>query len=510
MRNRIKTSFENGKPELGQIDIPNIKLDLKSRDQIPKMLLGLQNLYMDKNTLEEVFKILETEVILNRGIQVENGRPGMDLWQILVMGTLRLNNNWDYDHLENMVNSHNEIRLMLGLGIWDNDSKFKRKTLINNFSLIPYQAFDQISELVVKAGHRFLGVDEEELKTRVDSFVMEANVHHPTDSNLLMDSVRKIFHVIWFLETFFGSEIIDQSKNELKIVKGLFTKIRKMRRSNSKKDKVKERRNIAIKEAHYTFLEKIQKLLFKVKRAFDNISIEIFEESEIIWKLTELSSYIDYADYHIDLISRRVLQGETIPQCDKIYSIFEYYTQWISKGKAKAPVELGLRVAVMDDQYGFILNSQVMFQTIEEQMETQDIDEITRKQITDEKIAIPFTKEALKKFANIRSISFDKGFHSPDNQTEIKELIKDVILPKKGKLSKKDKVSHAADIFVKGRVRHSGIESSIHALENHGLDMCPDKGLPAFRRYVSCAVLARNLQVLGDHIQKKYSKKKAA
>ncbi len=510
MRNRIEASFENGQPKLGQIDISDIKIDLHSRDQIPKILLGLQHLYNDKITLESVFDILDNEIILKRDVDAQTGRPGMDFWRILVMGILRLNNNWDFDHLENMVNSHREIRLMLGLGFWDDSFKFRRRTLINNFSLISDQAFDRISEFVVKAGHRLLEVEEEELKTRVDSVVMESNVHHPTDSNLLMDSVRKVFHVIWFLEKYFNSQIIDQSKNELKIIKRLFDKIRKMRRSNSKDEKVKHRRDVAIKEAHQAFLDKVQELFRKVDCAFENISVDTVDEPEIAWKVTEMSSYLDYAAYHVDLIVRRVIQGETISQNEKIYSIFEYYTQWIVKGKAKAPVELGLRVAVMDDQYGFILNSQVMYQTIEEQLEKLNADEVTRKQITDEKIALFFTKEALKKFPNITSVSFDKGFHSPDNQTELKKIVNNVILPKKGKLSKQDQSSQANDVFIKGRKRHSGIESSIHALENHGLDVCPDKGLPAFRRYVSCAVLARNLQVLGDHIQKKALKKKVA
>ena len=438
MRNRIVASFENGQPKLGQIDISNIKIDFHSRDQIPKILLGLQHLYNDKITLENVFDILDNEIILKRGVDAQNGRPGMDLWQIPVMGILRLNNNWDYDHLENMVISHKEIRLMLGLGFWDDDYKFRRRTLINNFSLISDQAFDRLSELVVKAGHKFLEVEEEELKTRVDSVVMELNVHHPTDSNLLMDSVRKVFHVIWFLEKYFNSQIIDQSKNELKSIKRLFDKIRKTRRSNSKDERVRQQRNITIKDAHQAFLDKVQELFQKVDRAFENISVDILDEPEIAWKVTQMSSYLDYAAYHIDLISRRILQGETIPRNEKIYSIFEYYTQWIAKGKAKAPVEPGLIVAVMDDQYGFILNSQVMYQTIEEQLENLNADEVTQKQITDEKIARFFTKEALKKFPNITSISFDKGFHSPVNQTELKKLVNNVILPKKGKLSKQD------------------------------------------------------------------------
>ena len=76
-------------------------------------------------------------------------------------------------------------------------------------------------------------------------------------------------------------------------------------------------------------------------------------------------------------------------------------------------------------------------------------------------------------------------------------------MPKKGKLSQQDKEYELTDDFKKTRRKHSAVESGINALENHGLDRCPDKGLKAFKRYISFAVLARNLQTLGSIIQEK-------
>ena len=137
MRSRIEISFDNRQPKIGQIDISEIKLDHHSRDQIPQILLGLQSIYKDKAILEQVLDLLENEIITQRGIRGDLGRPGMNLWQILVCGVLRLNNGWDYDHLENMVNSHREIRQMLGLTFWDEEQRFTRKTLNNNLSQVP-------------------------------------------------------------------------------------------------------------------------------------------------------------------------------------------------------------------------------------------------------------------------------------------------------------------------------------------------------------------------------------
>ena len=59
---------------------------------------------------------------------------------------------------------------------------------------------------------------------------------------------------------------------------------------------------------------------------------------------------------------------------------------------------------------------------------------------------------------------------------------------------------HSAD-FIKARHQHSAVESAINALEVHGLDRCPDHGLHGFKRYVSLAVLARNIQQLGVKIR---------
>ena len=76
-----------------------------------------------------------------------------------------------------------------------------------------------------------------------------------------------------------------------------------------------------------------------------------------------------------------------------------------------------------------------------------------------------------------------------------------MILPKKGRLSKKDQERQQEVVFIEGRCQHAAVESAIHALEVHGLDRCPDRELPAFKRYVALAIVARNLQILGRYIQ---------
>lgn len=138
----------------GQTPIDQIKIDMRARDEIPKLLLGLQHIFCDKTLRQKVFEILET--IIPEDIDSKNGRPGMDLWKILVMGTVRLNCNWDYDKLQDIVNNHKTIRQMLGHGLMDDDDTYALQTLKDNVHLLTPEILDEINTLVVEEGHKLL------------------------------------------------------------------------------------------------------------------------------------------------------------------------------------------------------------------------------------------------------------------------------------------------------------------------------------------------------------------
>ena len=122
---------------------------------------------------------------------------------------------------------------------------------------------------------------------------------------------------------------------------------------------------------------------------------------------------------------------------------------------------------------------------------------------TDDKVTVPMVQEAKKRFSELNGCSFDKGCYSPFNYKELKKLLDSVILPKKGKLSFAYKESEYSEEFICERKKHPAVESAINALENHGLDICPDHGTDGFDRYAALAVTARNIQILGNIIQKK-------
>ena len=198
-----------------------------------------------------------------------------------------------------------------------------------------------------------------------------------------------------------------------------------------------------------------------------------------------MDKFIKKAKILINQINRRVMKGEKIPHDEKIFSVFQPHTEWICKGKAGVPVELGKRVVILEDEFGLILNHQVM------------------NKITDEKVAVPFVLETKEKFSELYSCSFDKGFHSPENQINLRKILPVIALPKKGRLSKKDIEYQHSKEYINAKNKHSAVESAINALEIHGLDKCPDHGIYGFKRYVGLAVLGRNVQQLGSILTKR-------
>ena len=470
--------------KIGQVDISKIELDLRSRDEIPQLLLGLQAIYSDRSTRQYVFEILEQ--IIPDDIDAGNGRPGMDLWSILVLGTLRLNCNWDYDKLLEIANNHKTVREFLGHTIYEFGEQYALQTLKDNVSLLTPEHIGQINQVVVKAGYKMLGYDRKSIKGRCDSFVVETDVHYPTDINLLWDAIRKVITLI-AMECFsVGITQWRQSDYLLRKIKKAFNLARKLKRSNAKNKERKAKQEERIIQAHQQYVDLVS---FYIARA--KFSIGFLKQSGMgsVGRIMMIENFIMHAERQIDQIIHRVIKDEKIPHSEKVFSIFEEHTEWISKGKAGVPQELGLKVCVLEDQYGFILHHHVM------------VDQ------TDDQIAVEMVADTQRKYNGLVSCSFDKGFHSPKNQQKLKPLLDQVVLPRKGRLSKKAQQIENSEDFILARRKHAAVESAINALENHGLDRCPDRGLHGFKRYVGLAVLSRNIQKIGSILQNQTIKK---
>ena len=176
-------------PELGEVGIESIELDLRSRDDIPALLIGLQHLYSDKDFRERLFALMEEHML--PGVDRTVGRPGMEMWRILVMGVVKQGLGCDFDRLQELVNQHKTLRRFLGhADIWD-EHRYKYQTLVDNVSLLNPGLLVEVNKLIVESGHAVARKKPgAPLRGRVDSFVAETDVHYPTDVSLLWDAMR--------------------------------------------------------------------------------------------------------------------------------------------------------------------------------------------------------------------------------------------------------------------------------------------------------------------------------
>ena len=466
--------------ELGQIAIADIKLDPKSRDDIPQLLRGLQHLHADPELRQRVFAILEGLLPDRVGAEGKaspsTGRPGMAQWRILVLGVLRLGLDADYDRIQELANQHATLRLMLGHGDWADESYYELQTLKDNLMLFTPEILDRINREVVRAGHKALKKSPEEaLNARADSFVVETNVEYPTDTGLLYDAVRKALGLCAELSGAHKLPGWRQDAHLLRKFKQARRRIQQLRHATAKDAKKRQDRQGEIQQAHRDYLEQAETLIARMRDTRNQLAAL----PAVPLRLAALDGYLKHAGRQTDQIRRRVLEGEAIPHAEKVFSIFEPHTEWVVKGKAGVPVELGLRVCVVEDQHRFILHHAVMEKT------------------TDDQVAVPVTEQTKQRFPSMDAISFDKGFHSPDNQSALKDIVGQAVLPRKGRLSEAAKAIESEPEFARLRRRHAAVESAINALGHHGLDRCPDHGIGGFKRYVALAVVARNLQRLG-------------
>lgn len=465
-------------PELSDYSIADIQFDLKSRDDIPQILRGLQYIYVNTELRNAVFNLLEMHI--QPKVDRDNGRPGMDLWKILVIGVLRLDLNWDYDRLHEQVNNHKTIRQMLGHADIFDSHYYHHQTLKDNVRLLTPSLLEEINEVVVSSGHALVKKKENEvLRGRCDSFVVKTNVHYPTDINLLLDALRKIIILTARLCEAHNLSEWRQYAYNIRHVKRLMRAAQMKKRGGGKIEEQKEKRQEQMIAAHQQYMDIAQQYLDKARISLDDLQKLVELTPAQTLTVLEIQLYLADADRQIDQTTRRVVEGKTIPHAEKVFSIFEPHTEWVVKGKVGVPVELGLKVCIMEDQHQFLLHHQVM-----------------EKQ-TDDQVAISMVSETMARFPDLATCSFDKGFHSPENQKELAEMLDVVALPHKGKRSQKTQEIESSSSFLQAKQKHSAVESAINGLGVHGLDRCPDRGLDGFKRYVALSIVGRNLQRIG-------------
>ena len=209
---------------LRTVAIADVKFSLKSRDGLYAVLKALQYIFITPDLNEQVFALLEKKICSGKK---KTGRKGMDLWHILVLAVVRHSCNTDWDELETWSNHHDLVRGVMGVHatafIEDEKMEFHYQNILDNVSLVDEALLKEINLLVVGAGHKLIKKKEEEaLQLKTDSYVLETNVHFPTDLNLLWDSLRKCLDMIGKLQEITAIKGWRKIKNIRKMLKTEF------------------------------------------------------------------------------------------------------------------------------------------------------------------------------------------------------------------------------------------------------------------------------------------------
>jgi hypothetical protein len=305
--------------------------------------------------------------------------------------------------------------------------------------------------------------------------VVETNIHYPTESTLIRDGLRKMLGLCVELAAAIGAGGWRQHEHLHKNVKRLSRQIDRIaaRKGNNYKKRLKGayRELLTLADTILTRAEKLQKHL---KRRTPDVKWMAID--------AELSDFIETTRLVCGTARRRVIEDEDVSNSEKLFSIFEPHTQLYKRGKAGKPMQFGRQVLIYEDGAGFITHMYLM---------PRDAD--------DRDVVVKQTRIVQKRHQErIRCASFDRGFHSPENQKELAKLITHPCLPMPGKNQAKQQEEEATIEFRQARQHHPGVESAIGALQSgNGLVRCRDRTEVGFERYNQLGVLGRNLHVLG-------------
>ncbi|MCW3789388.1 ISNCY family transposase [Plebeiibacterium sediminum] len=458
---------------LGRLLIQDTKIPTAKRSgALPGLCAALKEIFVTPKWNTQVFEILGKKIFSENN---NMGRPGMNLWQIFVLSQVRLCQNISYDDLHHIANYDSLIRQLMGIenGFGHERTEISYQNIIDNVGLLTDETVKELNEIIVEFGHEvFKKKEEEALCLKTDSFVVESNVHFPTDYNLLWDSARKCIDMVTKLQernNLPGWRKIKNWRSDLK------NKMRALGRASASCGKGKQKR---LMDSCQKYLSKAKTLLAKLEKEKPGFPQTELEDWVIVM---ELERFMELLEKHIELLERRVVKGESIPHKEKMFSIFEQYTEWVTKGKMRPNVELGKKVAITTDQFNLIVDYLVM----EHQSDSEIVQELAQR---------IFAQYA------VSSWSFDKGFWNKCNKETLQKGVETLVLPKKGKCNKAELEEEYSPKFLKLRNRHSTVESNINELEHRGLDRCPDKGYHNFKRYVSLSISAYNLRKIGEQL----------
>ena len=416
---------------------------------------------------------------LRRGLkQPDTGRHGLAPQEVLRSLVLMRVKNWDYRELRERIADGYTLRLF---------TRFhcrpvpKHNAFHRAFVRLTPATLRAINDLVVKAAVD-LGL-EDGTKLRIDTTVVQTDVHYPTDSTLLWDAVRVLTRLLGRLGRLLGRRI-----------KGFRNRTRAARRRMQALQRMSATQRLGQQTNKYRELIGIAEEVVACARAAlkgprNAWRKSLFGELAIAGLCDEIARFCGLADRVIDQARRRVIGGEQVPNTEKIYSIFEPHTDLIKRGKVRTPVEFGHKVLLAESARGLITQYQVL------EGNPPDEQHVGR--------SLERHKNSFGRAPELYGA--DRGFFSEQNLTLCKHGgVKVVCIPQSGgKRAPQREAYEKAPAFKQGQRFRAGIEGRISVLfRGRGMKRCLAEGIERFELLVGAAVLANNLMNIATWLMK--------
>ncbi len=389
------------------------------------------------------------------------GARGMTADQVVRAAIVKQMLNFTYKELAFHIVDSNSLRRFMRIGIADKG--FKKSVLNKNVKALSSQTWEAInSQLVQYAVEEKI---EKGREVRIDCTVVESNIHEPTDSSLLWDSVRVLTRLLHRAKEDFGLRVLfqDHSRRAKRRLLGIMN-------SRSKKDR----------RSKYVDLIKVtNKSIGYAQSAIEAIDKVASISNGLIALRLDLNQYSQLAARVVDQTQRRVLLEENVPASDKVVSLFETHTDIIVKDRRDT--FFGHKVCLTGGASNLIVDCLIVDGNPADSSLTVDM--LDRQKLL-------YGRYPLK-------VALDGGFASKDNLNKAKEKqIKDVCFAKKRGLEVED-MCRSQWVYDRLRRFRAGIESGISWVKRcFGMTRCTWKGLRSFKSYVWASIVSANLLTL--------------
>lgn len=403
---------------------------------------------------------------LIRGLKdPDKGREGeMSAMQVLKALIVKQQNQFSYKDLQFHLMDSRTYRSFCEFGFAD---MVPSKTVLHrDISKISAETLEAINRILLQ--HAASGGQEKGRKVRMDCSVTESNIHTPTDSSLLSDSVRVLCRITQKAKESYGIEVSDHTRRAKKRAMGILNAKSEKKRLPLYKDLLR----LTAKVVHDS-----EGVLAKLKVL----------PSESVFSLAglcaELNQYIPLVKRVIDQAERRVLKGEKLTPDEKLVSIFEPHTDIIRKDNR-------------DTLYGHKL----AFTCGESGLITDLI--VWKGNPADAAMATKLVERQTEIYGRVpRQVAYDGGFASKANLAEIKSMgVKDIMFSKRRGMDICD-MTKSTWVYKRLRNFRAGIEGMISFLKRcFGLRRCNWKGFESFQAYAWSSVLSANLLLLSRRL----------